>query len=156
MATKEKITVIPFWTPELMDSVKKNDFRMMLSTPKVNLTGICIVKQVNGDWRGSIMNEFGVKILDFVSTPEKCKLVHVISFLDKWYIKKVIASDIQFMMEIDNPAYRIGFQSYRSMAQDTLVVNYKKEKELQRYPNGEINYTNHKRSLTYFLNKINI
>ena len=155
MVAEEKNAAIPFWTSNLMDSAKKNDFRMLFSTPQANITGIWIVKQVNGEWRGTIINEFGLKVLDFVSSSKKCKLVNVIKFLDKWYIKKVIASDIQFIMEIDNPNYIKGIQANREFVQDTLVVRYKKEKELQRLPDGEIKYYNRKRMLTYSLKKIN-
>jgi hypothetical protein len=155
MTVSEEASVIPFWTPELMDSVEKNDFRMLFSTPKADITAICIVKQMDGAWKGTIINEFGLKVLDFVSTPQSCKLVNVIPFLDKWYIRKTVASDIQFMMEIDNPSYGIGAQSNRFFIQDTLVVTYKKEKDLRRFPDGEILYKNYKRELTYSLKKIN-
>lgn len=158
-ATSKKLAVrenavIPFWTAELIDTVKKNDFRILLSTPKTDITGIFIVKRVNGEWRGTMINEFGLKVLDFVSTAKNCKVVNAISFLNKWYIKKVVASDIQFMMEIDNPAYTLGVQSNRNLAQETLVVRHKNEKELQRFSDGTIKYTNHKRKLTYSLKKI--
>jgi hypothetical protein len=151
---KSEEPAISFWTSELMDNVNKNDFRLLLSTPQANITGVFIVKQVDGEWRGTIINEFGLKILDFVSTPKEGKVMNVIPFIDKWYIKKTLAADIQFMMEIDNPAYRLGAKASRHWDKDTLVVNYKKEKELQRFPNGEIQYTNHKRALTYSLKKI--
>jgi hypothetical protein len=153
IASSEK-AVIPFWTPELMDSIKRNDFRITFSTPKANITGIYIAKRMNEEWRGSIINEFGLKVLDFVSTPKKCRLVNVVTFLDKWYIKKEVASDIQFIMEVDNPRYNIGIQTSRYWRQDTLVVKYKTEKELQRFPDGEIKYINHKRGLTYLFKKI--
>jgi len=152
--TISKADVIPFWTTELMDSVKKNDFRMTLSTPKATITGICIVKHVDGTWRGTIINEFGLKVLDFVSHPKECKLLNVIPFLDKWYIKKVMASDIRFMMDVDNPDYRFGVEANRYWDNDTLVVNYKKEKELRRFPDGEVQYKNQKRELVYLLRKI--
>jgi myo-inositol-hexaphosphate 3-phosphohydrolase len=150
----DKAVSIPFWMPELMDSAQKNDFRMTFSTPQTDITGIYIVKQINGKWRGTIINEFGLKVLDFVSSTEECKLLNVISFLDKWYIKKEMASDIRFMMEIDNENYKIGVAADRQMVGDTLVVRYKKDKELQRLPDGTIKYTNHKRGLTYYLRKI--
>jgi len=154
MTSNGEASAIPFWTPELIDSVKRNDFRMVLSTPKATITGIYIVKQMDGEWKGTIINEFGLKVLDFVSTPKSCTLVNVIPFLDKKYIKKVIASDIQFIMEIDSPTYAIGNQSSRFFIQDTLVITYKKEKELQRFPDGGIKYKNHKRELTYSFKKI--
>lgn len=146
--------VLPLWTPELMDTVQKNSFRIVLSTPKAAITGILITKQMQREWRGSIINEFGLKVLDFVATPKECTLINVISFLDKRRVKKVIASDIQFMMEIDNPAYAVGAQANRYRTQDTLTVAYKKSKLLQRFPDGEITCKNLKHTLTYSLKKI--
>ena len=146
-------TNTPFWTSD-RDSTKKNEFRMLFSTPKARITGICIVKQINGKWKGSIINEFGLKVLDFETSANKCILLNVIPFLDKWTIKKVLSSDIQYIMEIDNPDYAVGLQSKKYWVQDTLTATCKKEKELQRYPNGEIRYTNHKHSLTYSFTKI--
>ena len=146
--------LLPFWTAELMDSVKKNDFRMTFTSPKATVTGIYIVKQVDGEWRGTLINEFGLKVFDFACSPKKCTLMNVIPFLDKWYIKKTVAADIQFIISIDNPCYDIGVQSNRHVIGDTLVVNYKKEKELRRFPDGAIQYKNYKRELTYSLRKI--
>jgi len=127
---------------------------MVLSSSKANISGILIIKKINGQWRGSIINEFGIKALDFTSAPKKNNLQNVMPFLDKWYIKKALASDIQFMMEIDNPDYNMGIQSNRYFISDTLIVNYKNKKELQRLPDGEIKYKNHKYALTYSLKKI--
>jgi len=148
--------LLPFWTAELMDSVKKNDFRLTFTSPKATLTGVYIVKQVDGKWKGTLVNEFGLKVFDFACSPKKCTLMNVIPFLDKWYIKKAAASDIQFIISIDNPYYNIGIQSNRQLIGDTLVVNYKKEKELRRFPDGTIQYTNYKRVFTYSLKKITI
>ena len=149
------IGFIPFWTQDLRDSMQKNDFRMVISTPKANITGICIVKQVDGIWKGSIINEFGLKVFDFVSTPKKCELMNVVSFLNKSYIKKVIASDIQFIMEIDNPNYFKSVQSNRQFVEENLVIIYKNEKQLQRHSDGKVEYKNNKHKLNYTLTKIN-
>ena len=152
LVTKDDI-FIPFWTSELMDSTKINDFQIIISTPKADITGICILKQINGEWKGTVINEFGLKAFDFVSTPEKCELINVLPFIDKWYIKKVIASDIQFIMEIDNTTYSIGTKSNRQLSQNTLIVTFKKGKELQRLPGGEIKYFNYKYNLIYSLKR---
>ena len=140
-----------FWTSELRNPTLKNDFRVLLTSPKANITGIFIVKQIDGAWKGTLINEFGLKVFDFVSTSKKYELLNVISFLDKWYIKKVIASDIQFIMEIDNPDYFAGNQAHWTFVQDTLSVNYKNEKELRRFPDGKVEYLNKKRALHYTL-----
>ena len=150
----EKKTAMSFWTPDLRDNTIKNEFRLTISTPKANITGICAIKQINGEWKGTIFNEFGLKILDFVSTSKNCKVMNVISFLDKTYIKKVIASDIQFIMEVDNPNYSYGAHTSRFFEDHILVVTYNKVKELRRFPKGGIQYKNRKHNLTYTFNKL--
>jgi hypothetical protein len=143
-----------FWTSEIRNPTLKNDFRMLITSPKANITGVFIVKQIDGAWKGTLINEFGLKVFDFVSTPKKYELLNVISFLDKWYIKKVIASDIQFIIDIDNPDYYAGKQAHWMWEQDTLSVNYKNEKELRRLPDGKVEYKNNKRALHYMLTNI--
>jgi hypothetical protein len=154
MVIGPKTNLISFWRTEIRDTIQKNEYRLIFSTPKTNISSICIVKQSNGLWKGTIINEFGVKVFDFVSTPQKCELMNVISFLDKWYVKRVIASDIQFIMEIDNPKYEEGIKSVRVSAQDTLSVIYKNRKELKRLPDGKIIYKNKKRAINYTLIRI--
>ena len=144
-----------FWIPALRDTTKKNDFRITISTPKANFTGIFIVKQMDDKWKGSIINEFGIKVCDFESNPKKCKLLNVITFLDKGYIKKEIASDIQFILEIDNPNYSLRSKATKCWFDDTFIVNYKNKKELRRLSNEAIEYENLKRKLTYSFVKIN-
>jgi hypothetical protein len=143
-----------FWNLEFRNSTQKNEYRILITTPKANITGILIVKQINSAWRGTLINEFGLKVFDFVSTSKKCELVNVISFLDKWYIKMVISADIQYIMEIDNPDYFARKQAHWTFVQDTLSVNYKNEKELRRLPDGKIEYKNNKRALNYTLTNL--
>jgi hypothetical protein len=152
---KKTVTATSFWTAEILDTAARNDFQVIFSSSKANITGIFIAKKINGEWRGSIVNEFGIKTLDFISTSKKTKVINVISFLDKWYIKNIIASDIQFVMEIDNPDYMSGVKANRNYVQDTLTIFYKKIKELQRLPDGTIIYKNHKYKHIYSLKKIN-
>jgi len=154
MVAGELMRPTTFWESELRDPVLKNDFRILLTTPKAEITGILIAKQMNGAWRGTLINEFGLKVFDFVSTPKKCELMNVISFLDKWYIKKLIASDIQFIMEIDNPDYSAGTRAQWLWIEETLSVNYRDKKELRRFSDGKVEYKNNKRALSYTLTNI--
>jgi hypothetical protein len=99
-------------------------------------------------------NEFGLKVFDFESNSKKCKIKNVVAFIDKRYIKKVIASDIQFIMEIDNPDYKVGKATKRGYFHHTLEVKYRNQKKMQRFPSGEIQYKNKKSKLTYSLKKM--
>jgi hypothetical protein len=154
ITTGAQASATPFWTSELRDHTKKNEYRLVLETPKANITGIFLAKQMDGVWKGAILNEFGMKVLDFESSPNKCKLLNVISFINKWYIIKVVASDIQFIMEVDNPDFKAGVEAKREWVQDTLIVK-NKDKVIRRLPDGEIKYCNEKRGLTYTLTIIN-
>jgi hypothetical protein len=153
LVQKEQVQ-IPFWTSELRDNIAKNEYRITISTQKANITGILIAKQVDGKWKGTIINEFGIKVLDYESSSEKCKLFNVITFIDKWYIRKTIASDIQFIMEIDNPNYSLSVKAKKYWFEEYLIVNYNNIKELRRLSVNEIEYKNIKRELTYSLVKI--
>jgi hypothetical protein len=66
---------------------------------KASITGIMIVKHTCGEWRGSLVNEFGVKAFDFIVGEEKCRLLNVIPFLDKWYIRRILARDLILLCE---------------------------------------------------------
>jgi hypothetical protein len=57
-----------------------------------------VVKYIDNEWRGSLINEFGIKAFDFVAPQGTCKLQNTISFLDKWYIRKTVESDFAFLL----------------------------------------------------------
>ena len=153
LVNKEKQS-IPFWTSEWIEETKKNDFRITITTPKANITGIFMVKKIDGKWKGSIINEFGIKVLDFESSAKECNLFNVLSFIDKWYIRETLASDIQFIMEIDNPNFASGVKVTRCFSDDILTINYKNQKELRRFSNEKIELKNIRRGLTYTFTKI--
>jgi hypothetical protein len=47
------------------------------------------------------MNEFGIKAFDLVYQKDtrKLKLLNVLSFLNKWYIKRVLRADWKILLE---------------------------------------------------------
>ena len=141
-------TDLYFWTQELRDNTQKNDYRITISTDKFNISGIWLVRLIDNSWRGTMMNEFGLKMFDFICTSNKCELKNVAALADRWHIRKTIADDVQFILEIDNPAYKKGRTAQRSLNGDTLTITGK-NKLLQRFPNGEMVMINKKRNLTY-------
>ena len=55
--------------------------------------------------------EFGITALEFTYQPQtkKVELIEVIAMLDKWYIRRVLKSDLQHVMENllkGNPTYK--------------------------------------------------
>ena len=143
-----------FWLPHLRDSVQSNRYRMELVRDKASISGIWIVKRMDDTWRGTLVNEFGMKMFDFICTANKCELQNMVAMVDKWYIKKTIAGDVQFMLEMDNPAYKKGRMVGRKHNNDTLTVTYKKKKILQRLENDEMVMNNQKHNLTYSFRKM--
>ena len=109
-----------------------NRHRMIIKTPKAELTGIMVSKFMDGEWRGSVVNEFGIKVFDFVINNEKCRLKNTVSFLDKWFIRKTIESDINFL-----------FGNNEIQKGKNLTVEEDK-----------ISLTNQKRKIEYYLHKI--
>jgi hypothetical protein len=112
------------------------------------------VKYVDNSWRGAMVNEFGLKMFDFTCTASKCELINVMAMMNVWYIKKTIARDVQFMLEIDNPAYKAGQKAERRQNNNTLTITRKKGKIIQRFATGEMTMHNRKHNLTYSFKKI--
>jgi hypothetical protein len=140
-----------FWISGMQNDNNRTDYRINVKTQKFEISGILIVARIDNSWRGIMMNEFGVKLFDFISTSKKCKLLNVFALADKWYIKRTLASDLQFMLEIDNSSFKKGRVSNRVMSKDILTITHK-HKRLQRFPCGEFILYNEKRGLTYTLN----
>ena len=82
----------------LVDSLDRSEkYNFELSTEKGYLSGILILSQEGDVINGCMFNEFGVTAMGFTYdiSKDKLKLLHVIKFLDKWYIKRVISKDIK-------------------------------------------------------------
>ena len=142
-----------FWLPQLRDSLQRNDYRITIGRGSMNISGIWVVRRMNETWRGTMMNEFGLKMFDFICTAKGCELRNVAVLANKWYIKKTIADDLQFILEIDHPKYKKGTTAHRSMTGDTLTIT-DKNKMLQRFTNGEMAMYNKKRNLRYSFKKM--
>lgn len=68
----------------------------VISTAKGDVTGLLILRKCNDDVIGSLINEFGFSILDFkfLTGSRKLKLLNISDLIDKWYIRRVIKSDL--------------------------------------------------------------
>jgi hypothetical protein len=90
-----------------------------------------VPNSLKDEWRGSLINEFGVKAFDFVALQGKCKLQNTISFLDKWYIRKTVESDFAFLLW------------------DVAAGKVVKGKCLEQLPDGGFILKNEKRNIEY-------
>jgi hypothetical protein len=114
-----------------LDSTQISKYRVSIKVKQTETTGIMVWKYIDKEWRGSLMNEMGVKVFDFVASPGKCHLQNTISFLDKWYIRRTIESDLSFLFW---------------KATDGKSV---KGKSLQVLPEGAFILKNEKRNIEY-------
>lgn len=76
---------------------------VQLTFRKAVVTGLCLmVTSDKHETVGSVINEFGLKAFDFVYNKQrnKLKLENVTPALDKWYIRRVLRHDMQYIVPI--------------------------------------------------------
>lgn len=86
----------------VMQSSPLQKHTFQIETPKGFISGILLVSEDDENITGSMINEFGVSAIDFSYSKkkQKVKLLSVVSFLNKWYIKQVLKNDIKFCIHI--------------------------------------------------------
>ena len=115
-------------------------YTFQIETSKAFVSGLLLANEDDEAINGSMINEFGVSAIDFTYSKkkQKVKLLNVVSFLNKWYIKMVLKNDLKFCLHI---LYNTPFNSKN---------NY----EVVR--SGEtVSIINHKRNLKYTFTPIN-
>lgn len=141
------------WTADIRSDELKNSYRIVLKTPDNIITGLCILKKNDNEWRGSLINELGAKAFDFIITDDKCMLLNVISLMDKWYIKKTVAADLHFLFNVDNPKASFQKRVKRFRQEEIKWVDYRK-KQLTVMSDGAVRLVNKRRNLQYELRKM--
>lgn len=111
-------------------------YSVLIQYKKVGITGVCIMKKDSSGIAGSLINEFGVKAFDFTYDTVKghIKLLNVISFMNKWYIKKTIKADWRYLF--------------------LYPLKQSKYKEIYFSKDGEVTLDNMKRGIKYSFKKI--
>ncbi len=88
-------------SPCYPDSVgQKMRYEAMIEMDKGYLSGICILSNEGKTVMGSLFNEFGISALDFSYNVEKdkIKLINVVGFLNKWYIRRTLRKDLAILL----------------------------------------------------------
>lgn len=87
-------------TVETRNETSRMSFRIEMQ--KGYVSGILITADSGTDINGAMINEFGISALDFTYSRKsgKVKLLNVVSFLNKWYIKRVLRADIGYCLHI--------------------------------------------------------
>lgn len=77
-------------------------YTFRIENPKGCVSGILLATESDREIKGSMVNEFGVSAINFIYNKEKrkIKLVNVIDFLNKWYIRMVLKKDLKLCMDI--------------------------------------------------------
>jgi hypothetical protein len=122
--------------PELLDKGKTSRYHVLIQVNQLEITGILLLKYTANEWRGSLVNEFGIKAFDLTATKGKCRLQHLLPLLDKWYIRRTIASDLAFLL------WNAG------------QGKPCKGKSLEQLPNGAFVLKNEKRHITYLFQPV--
>lgn len=92
----------------------------MIEMPKGYVCGICMMYNDGTEIKGSIFNEFGISAIDFTYSlaKDKVKLHDVLPMLNRWYIKKLLRSDLRKVLhnlrqgtcEYRNEKYKIDYK----------------------------------------------
>lgn len=79
-------------------------YTVTIGWKQARITGICIMKSLGGEIVGSLVNEFGIRAFDFRYDPrrEALKIENTIGFLDRWYIRKGLRSDLRVLFRAAN------------------------------------------------------
>ncbi|MCX4279750.1 MAG: hypothetical protein OSJ32_00355 [Muribaculaceae bacterium] len=99
--------------------------------PKGYLSGVLITNESDDSINGSMINEFGISAVDFTYSRRngKLRLVSVISFLDKWHIRRMLGNDLRFCLRILKglPADRKGKYQVSTNDNSITVVNLRRK-----------------------------
>ena len=110
-------------------------YRLHIEMPNAQLDGICLIKIIDNDIKGVIINDFGIKALEFAvsSDRKRVTLQHVMPALDHWYIKRTIKDDFKILFS----ATQLQNNTQNNSTQVTT------------HDNGNISLVNRKRKIQY-------
>lgn len=108
----------------LMKLEGKQHYQVAINVKEAEISGICIIKTDDEGSRGAVVNEFGIHALDFTISPNrrKVKLVNVMPFMNRWYIKKVVCGDLKFLFSATAEMQRKGKRSVSVEADGTVTL----------------------------------
>ena len=83
---------------DFSDTLSVRRYKARIYYKSTEITGILICKKINNSTlAGVFMNEFGIKGFDFSLTNSGAQMGYVFKNLDKWYIRKILETDLHFM-----------------------------------------------------------
>lgn len=110
-------------------------YTVTIGWKQARITGICIMKSLGGEIVGSLVNEFGIRAFDFRYDPrrEVLKIENPIGFLDRWYIRKGLRSDLRILFR----------------AADGVLPCERGGRRIERLEDGSLQLENRRRGLSY-------
>ena len=119
---------------EVADSAEIRQYNLLLQAGPHQISGICVMKMTSPtEVIGTVINEFGLTAFDFEYNGKKTKLSNLPSFLDKWYIRKVLQADLSFFFS--------NLPLQRNVRKPSRQITFS--------PDGEINLINIRFKIEY-------
>ncbi len=84
------------------DSINRVCYTMQIDINKAYVSGVLILVKDGNIIKSSMINEFGLSMMDFIYNLQKDKveLKYVTKALNKWYIKRLLKKDLKEIMHI--------------------------------------------------------
>ncbi len=80
---------------------RRAEYAVTMDFGRAHLTGICVMKCIDGTIVGTLMNEFGIRAFDF-----RCdgsyggtELSNLTGPLDRWYIRRTLRRDLRLLLQ---------------------------------------------------------
>lgn len=126
-----------------IDNEQMAQYRVHLQFRDASFDGICVVKVIDNEIKGIIVNDFGVRAFGFTVSlnRKKVKLHDVMPMINHWYVKRVIKQDLKVLF-------------------NATTCDESKQKKNSTYliadKEGQIKLINSKRKIEYIFVKDNI
>lgn len=128
------------------DGVASESYKVSINARGQEISGLAIMEpQADKSILGAIVNDFGVKVYDFVYSNGKTKISNVIAPLNKWYIRKVLRKDLSYIL-----------LSLSNDADPSVRARMSKAKRsTEKRADGTLTLTNHRYNIVYVLSPMN-
>jgi len=93
------LTLVGWAQTPLLPIEGKCHYQVTIAARGTEITGVCIINSDEEGCKGVLVNEFGIHVMDFTVSPDrrKVKLLNVMPFMNRWYIKRVVKGDLKFL-----------------------------------------------------------
>lgn len=121
-------------------ATESREYNLLMDVRGREITSICMMNiEEDGSIVGTVVNEMGVKAFDFTYANGKAKVINVLGPLNKWYIRKVLRKDFNFILS--------------NISKNQNVVW--KKRSMTVSPNGDIIIKNDRFNISYTFTPMN-